>query len=223
MADQKVISGFNETLLDQIADVASGQEITSGEASDIIDALIDAPRKAKPSAGFAPLVSGFGERKAAAEEARAESDRLEAAAAEALAAAGGKAGTEGNCINCGHGAHEAGICHKSTFHSLGWDDGYNVVCECAEFVAVTAAQDAARIAHRDAQYALQITYKAEDAAREIERGDHVIVFKGRKIAKGSKGQVAKVSEGTYGWSAFLILEDGSKAWTALTNLKHEEA
>ena len=45
------------TLLDRLADLASGVEISGGEASGLIDALMAAPRKPKPSAGFAPLVS----------------------------------------------------------------------------------------------------------------------------------------------------------------------
>jgi len=222
MADEKIVSGLHDELLDRLADVASGQGVSGGEASELIDALMAAPRKAKPSAGFAPLISTQGERKAAATAAWAESHRLEAAAAEALVAAGGKAGVEGACTNCGHSAHDDKICGHSQFVSLGWDDGYNVVCECKNFVAVTAAQGAARTAHWEAQCSRDAAHKAEDAAREFERGDHVVVARGRKVPKGSKGQIIKVDEGNYGWRVFLLLADGSKAWIALSNIDHEE-
>jgi hypothetical protein len=155
-----------------------------------------------------------------AAEAQATAERLEAVASVMLAAAGGKAGVEGNCNNCGHSAHAGKTCPRSDYHSLGWDDGYNISCTCEEFVAVTIEQDMARTARLNAQFARDEVRKAEFAAEEFVRGDEVVVARGRKIKKGSKGQVIKTQDGTYGWSAFLLLDDGSKAWTSLTNLDH---
>ena len=216
LADEKAIGDLDEALLETLADVASEQAITGGQASDLLDVLFAAPRKAKPSAGFAPLVSDLAERKAKAAQEKAEAQQARVEAEAAVAAAGGTA-HEGYCTKCNH-RHGDSKCGASIQY---WDDYFP--CECTHTEVGTAAtQAAAGLVAK----ALRYDRCADDAAyavEEIKRGDLVTVFKGRKIAKGSKGQVAKISQGTYGWSAFLILADGSKAWTALTNLKHEEA
>jgi hypothetical protein len=216
LADEKAIGDLSEALLETLADVASEQVITGGQASDLLDVLFAAPRKAKPSAGFAPLVSDLAERKAKAAQEKAEAQQARAEAEVAKEAAGGTA-HEGYCTKCNH-RHGAEKCGASIQY---WDDYYP--CECAHTEVGTAATQAAAglvaTAIRYEQYATDAAYAVE----EIRRGDHVVAFKGRKVPKGTKAQVAKISQGTYGLSAFLILEDGSKAWTALTNIKHAEA
>lgn len=223
LADEKQTGDLSETLLETLADVASGQEISGGQASDLLDVLFKAPRKSKPAGGFAPLVSTQAERKARYEKAKATYDRLQALEDAALAAAGGKAQTKGTCLGCKHGDHSTKeACGYGQWIHLGHDSDYYTECSCKEFIAATEIHEAALEAGRPLYDALSEKSAAMFAMEEFQRGDHVIVARGRKIKKGSKGQIAKISDGRYGMSAFLILEDGSKAWTALTNLDQAE-
>lgn len=223
LADEKIIGGLDDEALDRIADVASGQSITGGEASDLIDALFKAPRKAKPSAGFAPLVSNFAERQAKFNEAKSEYEALEAAREAALAAAGGKSMGLGRCVDCGHDDHtDREECKVGRWVHLGYDSDYHVECSCKEFVEANELHEAARVAGLGIAQASSDMRHARDAMQDFLRGDDVIVVRGRKVKQGTKGQIIKTSEGTYGWSAFLKLEDGSTAWTALTNIEHVE-
>lgn len=223
LADEKVTGDLDDVLLDTLADVASEVTITGGQASDLLDILFKAPRKPKPSAGYAPLVSDRAKRKARYDEAKAKYERLEAAREAALAAAGGKAMALGKCVGCGHDDHtDRDECKVGKWVHLGYDSDYYSECSCKEFVAANALHEAARQAGIGIADALHAMNELGREASQFRRGDEVVVARGRKVPKGSKGQILKVSDGAYGMRVFLLLADGSKAWTALTNIDHEE-
>jgi hypothetical protein len=227
LSDQRVVTGLSDELLDRLADVASDVAITGGEASSIIDALKVAPWKPKPSAGFAPLVSDRAERLAEAAEAQVEYERLTVLAEAALAAAGGKARALGLCVTCGDPAYshkgEDGKCTSGEWVHYGHDSDYYHDCSCKEFIKAGPLHDAALAAQAPLAAALHRVHETDDAARDFRRGDHVVVARGRKVPKGSKGQIIKVDpDGRYGTSVFLLLDSGDRAWTALSNIDHEE-
>ena len=56
--------------------------------------------------------------------------------------------------------------------------------------------------------------------RSISVGDKVVCFKGRKVAKGTKGIVRWVGTTRYGWHMVkLELEGGEEAWNYTKNVK----
>lgn len=223
LADEKDTSSLDEVLLDTIADVASGVTITGGQASDLLDVLFALKRTAKPIGGFATLTSDYAERLARWKALKAQAETVGAEADAAEAAAGGTA-SEGACVKCGHDhsrVSEKGGCGASVeWRGSDYYDYYT--CECTETARGTAATEAARKLQVKA-LGLQVDAgRAGLEAEELCKGDHVTVARGRKIKKGTTGQILTIRDGSYGKSAFLLLADGSKAWTSLTNLDHKE-
>jgi hypothetical protein len=83
-------------------------------------------------------------------------------------------------------------------------------------VAKMAQQARDLKAQKDAEDAL---YRAKMEAAKIEKGDYVTVYKGRKVPKGTIGQVFWIGDTQYGTRIGLTDAAGDTWWTALTNVK----
>lgn len=74
----------------------------------------------------------------------------------------------------------------------------------------------------DHEIAMRAAQRAWDEMRTIDKGDTVLVVKGRKIAKGTGGIVFWVGQNRWGTSVGIETADGTRAFTALENVKIKE-
>ena len=229
---EKVLADLDETLLDILADIESEVPVTQGQASDLMDALFALPRKPRvfKEETAATLVSTWEARKAASDAAY---DVYEAATKKAEAAAEAAGGTtaEGACTKCNKipgsdrssgGYYTVGKPTEGACNNLleaRYSD-YSDYYYCSGTEVGTAATAAAGVLTREAASLYKPADKARSEADEFQKGDWVVNARGRKIPKGTKGQVVFAKyDGQYGPSV-LLLVDGQKVWTAMRNVEH---
>lgn len=224
LVGEKTVGALDESLLEILADVQSDVEITQGTAGTLIDALIALPRKPRTFTvdTTVTLLSTWEARKKAADDTSAAYTAADEKATAAKEAAGG-IDAEGNCTTCHRTSRwdgEDGTCGNS----VEWrGSDYSMWGNCSgreKGTAATAAAGALRLPLLDL---LTAANHARDAAEKFVKGDWAVNVRGRKIPKGTTGQVIATNDGQYGPSVLLLLADGTKAWTAQRNVEHTEA
>jgi hypothetical protein len=230
LASKRDLSEVDDVALDLFADLESGAPITGGQASILIDTFKAAPFQSRQPQQEKALTSDRAERLAALSRAKAEAETAEAVAEVAKAAAGGHTALEGQCVKCGHShnhqgityvAAEDGTCGASVEVRMS-DYSEYYACSCTETARGTAASHEA---HRLATVALRASnavWQYQQDADAVRKGDMVVNVRGRKIAKGTTGQVIATNNNGYGPSVLMLLSDGQKVWTALSNVEHVE-
>jgi hypothetical protein len=99
------------------------------------------------------------------------------------------------------------------------DDATAVVDATPEVLAAVAVYEAAAgKAHAKLMVAASIDRVVAEASR-VAVGKDVTVVKGRKVAKGTTGRVFWMGASTYGYRVGLALADGSRVFTALSNVE----
>jgi len=109
--------------------------------------------------------------------------------------------------------------------SLGNDEfGYSfdaVVDAPPEVIAAwEAAVEAARLLREEQGLAHARERQARDYVGRVENGRNVVVARGRKIPRGTKGTVVVIRSGTYGMSA-LVRNGNEEFWISVNNLDND--
>lgn len=220
LVTERVLSDVDEDVLDIVADIESGVEVTGGAASRVIDALRDAPRK---PIVYTALADPRPARLVALAEVEVALASASAEHAHRMVASEGRIGAAGRCIKCGHEPHaEACTAESTAWRPTGpFDDDRWLACGCTSTAVGDALSEAAAESERKVANARQKVAEAREIASRIDKGVRVVVARGRKVKRGSTGQVLTLRDGAYGPSAYLLLDDGSKVWTNLGNLDPE--
>jgi len=133
------------------------------------------------------------------------------------AVAGGRAMAVGACASCGHAAHTRHCTRDIQVMSDLWEQ-----CPCAETVPPTEAQTRAGAAVRLANQYYNEYIAAREEVEKLMPGDRIIVARGRKVPKGTSGQVLRTREGNYGLQVLFRNDAGEKVWVAASNIERPE-
>ena len=63
--------------------------------------------------------------------------------------------------------------------------------------------------------------EAETRAKELTPGDFMVVAKGRKVPKGTRGRLVRLWEGQYGTRALLRTSEGESVWVDVGHLSRD--
>jgi len=135
---------------------------------------------------------------------------------------------EGLVLGHGHTSWNDSM-HIESFHAMVWDaskgapvdvyykDDYSNTDGSFE-VDATPDVRAAYDAYTDKITAAHVAYVAELEFNRVHKGKFVVVARGRKVPKGTRGQVFWIGNNGYGTSVGIITATGEKHFTALANV-----
>jgi hypothetical protein len=154
----------------------------------------------------------------AAYRAAEETHRLARQESDALRAeAGGRAIQAGACASCGHTAHERHCTQSIQVMSDLWEQ-----CPCAASIAPTEAQVRAANAVQVTSQRYREMIAAHEEADKLVAGDNIVVARGRKVARGTAGQVIRSWDGDYGLRVLFRNEAGEDVWVAASNIERRD-
>ena len=122
------------------------------------------------------------------------------------------------CAACGHAGHAEGSCRQSIqVMSDLWE-----ICSCGGHAYPTEGQVRLADAMRERATAFHEAKAAQEKATSFEPGDRLVVARGRKVPRSTKGKLIRLWQGDFGTRALLRTDEGESVWVDYRHLDRLE-